>query len=148
MGRTRYYESLETPLKREYTSEPDVIWIPPEKRMHFKLFERGFTQDEAIEEAKRCLHCGPCASCKACISIGLQDSLPTIEVDENMCSGCGICISACGYGAAYMKNVGGVIRSAEDVAHLAAMDVDAVLVGEALVTAKDVAGKVQELVGG
>ena len=39
------------------------------------------------------------------------------------------------------------IGSAEDVSRLAVMEVDAMLVGEALVTASDVAGKVQELVG-
>lgn len=39
------------------------------------------------------------------------------------------------------------IHAAEDVARLAAMEVDAMLVGEALVTASDIAGKVQKLVG-
>ena len=40
------------------------------------------------------------------------------------------------------------IHSAEDVGRLTAMEADAMLVGEALVTAEDVAGKVRELVGG
>ncbi len=39
------------------------------------------------------------------------------------------------------------ISAADDVARLAAQDVDAVLVGEALVTAPDMAGKVRELAG-
>lgn len=38
------------------------------------------------------------------------------------------------------------IHSAGDVARLAAMDIDAMLVGEALVTAHDVAGKLRELI--
>ncbi len=40
------------------------------------------------------------------------------------------------------------IRSAADVAHVAAQGADAVLVGEALVTAADVGEKVRELIGG
>ena len=39
------------------------------------------------------------------------------------------------------------IRSAEDVARLAAIGVDAILVGEALVTAPDIGAKVRELAG-
>jgi indole-3-glycerol phosphate synthase len=40
------------------------------------------------------------------------------------------------------------VRSSDDVRRLAAMGADAVLVGEALITAPDVATKVRELVGG
>lgn len=105
-GRIRAFEAQDIPRSRHYKHEPDVVWIPPEKRMHFQLFERGFTLKEAREEAKRCLTCGPCISCKACISIGLQDELPTVTVHEERCSGCGICTSICYYGSAQMKRVG------------------------------------------
>lgn len=104
-GRKKVYEAEDAPLKRLYESEPEVLWIPPEKRLHFQLFERGFTLQEAVEEAKRCLTCGPCISCKACISVGIQESLPTVEVNKERCSGCGICVSACFYGAAQLKAV-------------------------------------------
>ncbi|HQJ10152.1 MAG TPA: 4Fe-4S dicluster domain-containing protein, partial [Deltaproteobacteria bacterium] len=115
-GRKREFESAEIPkLKDEnYKDEPDVVWIPPEKRMHFQLFERGFTLEEAVEEARRCLYCGPCVSCKACVSIGLQNTLPIVRVTRNMCSGCGICISACHYGAAYLRDIVGDIVSDTD----------------------------------
>jgi NADPH-dependent glutamate synthase beta subunit-like oxidoreductase len=102
-GRTREYAAQEIPMSRHYKHEPDIVWIPPEKRMHFQLFERGFTLKEAKEEAKRCLTCGPCISCKACLSIGIQDELPTVTVHEDRCSGCGICVSICYYSAALMK---------------------------------------------
>lgn len=102
-GRKRDLVPQDIPLRRTYKHEPEVVWVPPEKRMHFQLFERGFSLMEAIEEAKRCLTCGPCASCKACVSIGLQETLPTIEVMEERCSGCGICVSTCYYGSAQIK---------------------------------------------
>lgn len=114
-GRKKLYEAEDAPLRRIYESEPEVVWIPPEKRMHFQLFERGFTLQEAIEEAKRCLTCGPCVSCKACVSIGLQDSLPSVEVNKDRCSGCGVCVSACFYGAAMLRPVENKLLSTTDV---------------------------------
>ena len=114
-GRKRDYEPQDIPLRRAYQSEPEVLWIPPEKRMHFQLFEKGFTLEEAIEEAKRCLKCGPCISCKACVSIGIQDSLPSVEVNPDRCSGCGICVSTCLYGAAHLKPVEDKLISTTDM---------------------------------
>ena len=114
-GRQRDYEGYESPARSSYKAEPDVLWVPPEKRMHFQLFERGFTLKEAIEEAKRCLVCGPCVSCKACVSIGLQRSLNPVEVDEDRCSGCGICVYACNYEAAQLVRVDGRTVSKTDM---------------------------------
>jgi len=102
-GRSREYQAQDAPRRRVWQSEPEVLWIPPEKRMHFQVFEQGFTLAEAIEEAKRCMKCGPCMSCKACVSIGIQESLPTVEVNPDRCSGCGICVSICPYGAAHSQ---------------------------------------------
>lgn len=115
-GRKKEFEAFEIPkLKDEdYRSEPEVVWIPAEKRVHFQMFEKGFTLKEAIEEARRCLCCGPCVSCKACISIGMQDELPSVVVHEHLCSGCGICVSSCHYGAAYLKEQGGNLISVID----------------------------------
>lgn len=113
-GRKREYQAQDIPRRRVYQSEPEVLWIPPEKRMHFQLFERGFTLPEAIEEAKRCLNCGPCISCKACISVGIQASLPTVEVNDERCCGCGICVSTCYYSAAHSKQVNSKQRSYTD----------------------------------
>ena len=42
-GRKRDYEAYELPERCEYKTEPEVLWIPPEKRMHFHLYEHGFT---------------------------------------------------------------------------------------------------------
>lgn len=115
-GRKRVFEALDIPQLKDdsYKPEPEVVWIPPEKRMHFRMFERGLTLEEAVEEARRCLCCGPCVSCKACVSIGIQKDLPAVIVSERLCSGCGICISSCHYGAAYLKRDNGDIVSCTD----------------------------------
>jgi len=114
-GRKRQFEAQDIPYRRVYKHEPEVVWIPPEKRLHFQLFERGFSLKEAIEEAKRCARCGPCVSCKACLAIEIQDALPTVEVNEDVCSGCGICASICYYGAAESRYKEGRMISSTDV---------------------------------
>ncbi len=114
-GRKRDYEALGLPERASYKQPTDVAWIPPEKRMHFQLFERGLTLNEAIEEAKRCLTCGPCVSCKACISIGFEKSLYAVEVDEERCSGCGACVYACNYDAAHLIVRDGKLVSETDM---------------------------------
>jgi len=114
-GRKIDFEPQDVPLRRYYLNEPEVLWIPPEKRMHFQLFEKGFTLSEAVEEAKRCLTCGPCISCKACISVGIQESLPTVKINDDRCSGCGICASVCYYSSAQLKEVQGKRKSTTDM---------------------------------
>ena len=99
LGRNRDFEPLGLPERSSYRPPTEVSWVPPEKRMHFQLFERGLTLKEAIEEARRCLTCGPCLSCKACISIGFEKSMYAVEVDEQKCSGCGACVYVCNYDA-------------------------------------------------
>jgi len=113
-GRKRDYEGYGLPLRGSYKPETEVVWIPPEKRMHFQLFETGLTLDEAIAEAKRCATCGPCLSCKACVSIGFEKSLYAVEVDKERCSGCGWCVYACNYYAARLVNLEGRTVSETD----------------------------------
>ena len=114
-GRKIDFEPQDVPLRRYYLDEPEVLWIPPEKRMHFQLFEKGFTLSEAVEEAKRCLNCGPCISCKACVSMGIQESLPTVKVNDERCCGCGVCTSVCYYSSAQLKEVQGKRKSTTDM---------------------------------
>jgi len=40
----------------------------PERRNHnFTEIEKGFTEEEAVREARRCLQCGNCAECMECV---------------------------------------------------------------------------------
>ncbi len=114
-GRSKDLEAYQIPIRRDYKGEPEVSWMPPDDRMNFKMFEQGFTLKEAIEEAKRCVTCGPCLSCKACLSVGFQESLSPVEVDETRCSGCGHCVYVCNYYAAYLTDSDGRIVSGTDL---------------------------------
>ncbi|MFA5309509.1 MAG: FAD-dependent oxidoreductase [Dehalococcoidales bacterium] len=115
MGRTKDFEAFGLPDRSAYKEPTDVLWIPPEQRLHFHMFEKGLTLQEAIEEAKRCTTCGPCVSCKACISIGFEKSLYAVEVDEARCSGCGACVNICNYESARLISRDGKLISDTDM---------------------------------
>ncbi|MDD5338806.1 MAG: FAD-dependent oxidoreductase [Dehalococcoidales bacterium] len=109
------YEAFGLPERPYYKIATEVLWIPPEQRLHFQMFEKGLTLKEAITEAKRCATCGPCVSCKACISIGFEKSLYAVQVDKERCSGCGACVYACNYESARLIMKDGRLISDTDM---------------------------------
>ena len=131
----------------DYKHVPDVVWLPPDKRIHFQMFEKGFTLKEAIEEARRCLCCGPCVSCKACISIGIQEELSSVTVHESICCGCGICVSSCHFGAAQLKKVNDHMVSLTDTLKCKAcgMCVSACPSGARELTGDDIEERIMEV---
>jgi NADPH-dependent glutamate synthase beta subunit-like oxidoreductase/NAD-dependent dihydropyrimidine dehydrogenase PreA subunit len=105
-GREKEYEKAAIPRATEYKPQPELEWLPAKKRINFKPFEKGFILEQAAEEAARCLCCGPCKSCKACVTLELQDEIREIEVNEELCSGCGICFLLCSYDAIKLEDSG------------------------------------------
>lgn len=106
VGREKEFESAAIPQLLDYKPQPPLIWLPAAERLNLEPFEKVFTLEEAIAEAKRCLYCGPCLSCKACVLLELQPEIPAIEVDDDLCSGCGICIAVCRYDATKLEKRG------------------------------------------
>ena len=109
------YESAPISECMEYKLQPPLIWAPVKKRLNFELFEKGFTLEEAIREARRCLCCGPCKSCKGCVVLELQPEIREIEVNEDLCSGCGVCIAICPYDASKLEKTEKGLKSVVDV---------------------------------
>ncbi|MBM3334116.1 4Fe-4S dicluster domain-containing protein [Candidatus Sumerlaeota bacterium] len=93
------FVGADMPRQPEYKPQPETRSRPPEERWDFEEIEFGFSAEEAIREAERCLHCGPCKSCKACIALDLQPQLPEIEIVENLCGRCGVCLGLCSVSA-------------------------------------------------
>jgi NADPH-dependent glutamate synthase beta subunit-like oxidoreductase len=105
-GREREYEEAAIPRATDYKPQPELIWLPADKRLNFEPFEKGFTIEEVLEEAGRCLCCGPCKSCKACVALELQLEIPKIELNREICSGCGVCVALCSYDAIKLEKSG------------------------------------------
>jgi NADPH-dependent glutamate synthase beta subunit-like oxidoreductase len=105
-GREKAYEEAAIPRAAEYKPQPELVWLSAKKRINFKPFEKGFTLEQAVEEASRCLCCGPCKSCKACVMLDLQVEIPKIEVNREICSGCGVCVLLCSYDAIKLEKSG------------------------------------------
>ena len=105
-GREKEYEEAAIPRATEYKPQPKLKWLSARKRINFNPFEKGFTLEEAVEEAGRCLCCGPCKSCKACVMLELQVEIPEIEVNRDICSGCGVCVLLCSYDAIKLEKSG------------------------------------------
>ena len=60
-------------------------------------------EQEAREEAARCLLCAMCRSCSACTDLfgcpAFREVDGRIVIDELLCNGCGVCMSFCPNGA-------------------------------------------------
>lgn len=115
-GREKEYEKADNARLTNYKPQPELIWVEAKDRLNFDPFEKGFTIEEAIAEARRCLYCGPCLSCKGCVVLDLQPEIPPIVVDEDMCCGCGICVTVCPYEARELeKRDGGKIAVIDEL---------------------------------
>jgi len=75
--------------------------LPPEVRAkNFEEVELGFTPEQAVQEAKRCLACRTCHQCIRewdCPAILWLKHGEKISpcIDSVMCMGCGVCIKEC-----------------------------------------------------
>ena len=93
----------------EYTArqQRDIIVPTAEEVLgHFSERQVGLTEEEAVEEAKRCMSCGMCFECDNCVIFCPQDAIfrvkksesttgRYVDTDYNKCIGCHICSDVC-----------------------------------------------------
>ncbi|BDF71884.1 hypothetical protein CE91St41_28650 [Oscillospiraceae bacterium] len=76
----------------------------------FKESVHGYTLEQALREAERCLHCDiVCHTCQdLCPVLAIKSKQPEVrafaEVDEDCCSGCGMCEQRCPNQAITLKS--------------------------------------------
>ncbi len=73
---------------------------------HFEERMKNFTEEQAVEEANRCMSCGMCFECDNCVVYCPQDAVFRVKKDESTigryvdtdyskCIGCHICADVC-----------------------------------------------------
>ena len=79
---------------------------PDSRKESFVPVEMGYSEEEALREARRCLSCGAgafvdedkCAACLACLRIcpfGVPDVNEVAKMASEMCQACGLCAVEC-----------------------------------------------------
>ncbi len=111
--------------------EPPVL--PPEKRAKaFETIEKGYSWENAINEARRCLRCGigaeilsqdKCATCLTCLRVcpyhvPYLDDAGTIRIPSNQCLACGICVAECPARAIILRNSRDIRHITEEMDHI------------------------------
>jgi len=108
----------ETAEKIKKQAPVTVEVLSPEKRLkEFMEIEGGFTEEEALAEARRCLACTTgaladeekCAACLTCVRIcpfGVATVEKTAIMPEEKCQACGLCAAACPAAAIALKRFG------------------------------------------
>ena len=61
----RGYKELAYPAKRHETMKLSM----EERKTTFKEFNLGYSEEDVVDEAKRCLGCGGCAKCGLCVEV-------------------------------------------------------------------------------
>ncbi len=98
-------------VARDQTTRQKGKTLPSCERIPgFAEVELGLEEDQARQEAQRCLHCG-CINCLRCVyacSYGARTlDYPHMQVDEDLCRHCGLCVSVCpteALGATYKQD--------------------------------------------
>ncbi len=72
-ARKGYYEKT----KRQQMPE-----LEPDKRDGFAEVELGFTSEQAMAEAQRCLNCGGCSDCRECIEVCEKECIHFDQVEQ------------------------------------------------------------------
>jgi NADPH-dependent glutamate synthase beta subunit-like oxidoreductase len=79
---SKHYFPLKEIEKKERVSMP---MLPVEERIKdFSEVELGFTEEQALEEAKRCLSCRKCIGCGICAEVCEKNAIEYDQKDEMM----------------------------------------------------------------
>ena len=82
---------------------------PKDRIIGFQEVNPGYDEQSALQEARRCFHCGSCDLCGICfrfcpdLAVKLGDEPGTNSLNEFYCKGCGICAQECPRAAIVME---------------------------------------------
>jgi len=98
-GRAEIEEPVEFPLEGiEPKARVPMRFLPIEERVDsFREVELGYTEEMAVEEAKRCLSCGVCTECRECVVLCERQAIDHTMRDETIELDVGAIVLATGY---------------------------------------------------
>ncbi|NLF26928.1 MAG: FAD-dependent oxidoreductase, partial [Clostridiales bacterium] len=84
---------------------------PEARKRHFGAYTRAYTEEEAVQEASRCLNCGCGEGCQLCKTICCDfapdvSGADTMAIDSETCVACGMCFNLCPNRNIEMVNTG------------------------------------------
>ncbi len=92
-------------------STPHTILPADQRNTTFDAYHNTLSEDQAIYETSRCLHCGRCTECDNCLifcpDVSILDGTQGAfgyAIDYDYCKGCGICFTECPRHAMTMVN--------------------------------------------
>ncbi len=76
-GREKEWKGVEIDVEGEEKRPrvPMPRLLPAERKGNYKEIALGFSEEEAIKEAERCLKCGLCSECYQCVSACLAEAI-------------------------------------------------------------------------
>ena len=101
LEQTVHEEQLNPAYFTEVPRPPIHEMEPGARTTSFAEVVEGFTEEEVIREARRCLVCGTCNECRNClyfcpdVAIHKRMEVFGFDIDAEHCKGCGICVEEC-----------------------------------------------------
>jgi 2-oxoacid:acceptor oxidoreductase delta subunit (pyruvate/2-ketoisovalerate family) len=96
--------------EKKVVKKPRTKKLPiKDRKKGFSMVDLGFTAEEAMQEAQRCLSGQSCDSCNICsllcpdLCITKDADSGNVAIDLDYCKGCGICAAVCPKGAIKME---------------------------------------------
>ena len=101
IGRGEEEQPVELPLEGiEAKGRVPMRFLPIEERVNnFREVELGYTEEMAVEEAKRCLSCGVCTECRECVALCERQAIDHTMKDQYINLDVGTIVLATGYKA-------------------------------------------------
>jgi heterodisulfide reductase subunit A len=97
-GEGAYLSKIKVDLNGRKKAPRELVpTIPLEERDGFKEVNLGFTEEQAMREAERCLHCSLCCDCHLCETVCQPDAIDYEMEDELISINVGNIIVATGY---------------------------------------------------
>ncbi|MBU1904442.1 MAG: FAD-dependent oxidoreductase [Proteobacteria bacterium] len=99
-GRQREWEPVEDVSTEGYAHLPRTRMprLDPGKRLNnFREVQLGFSQDQAVAEARRCISCGICSECYTCVAACKAEAVDFSQKEREMTVNVGAVVLATGF---------------------------------------------------